>query len=310
MQQSEQVRFVDQISALGFVQLPVAVLRDSRLSDGALITYSTLLVYARQDQKCWPGLGRLATDRGLCSRSISAHISELKKVRLITTTRRPGTSQVYWVIPMWNVYGQEDAPHRFTEEALGYCNLDDEGRIPRRKDVKASKDVPEKPPVPMADVALGMAAATQRTEERRVARGKKSVERQAAKVDTKAAKVERDTGLTPHKLESHWVELYTAKWPKLPKPEWGPADRRTARNIVVAYPELALEVCERVIEHWNECARRWNLDGVPSIRLVWGYRETLFAEAAQGLPPGGPKSEAMRADEFDADGEHLGKTGW
>jgi len=309
---TEQVQFVDQVSALGFVQLPVAVLRDSRLSDGALRTYATLVSFARQEQRCWPGLDRIARDRGKSPRRITAHLQELRRVGLVSTTRRVGTSQVYWIIPMWNVYGRADEPHRFTEEAIAVCSLDDDGRIPKRKDVKVSKEVPSEPPPPvdMGTVALVVGAASQRTEEARAARGAKEATRQAAKADKRAAKVERETGLTGEKFRLRWMELYREKWPNLPMPTWGKAERSLAKRIVTNYPELALEVCERVIEYWEDYARRWSLDGVPTIKLVWGYREGLFAEAAQGLPPGGSKGEALRADEFQDDGGSLGKVGW
>ena len=311
MQQSEQVQFQDQVAALGFVQLPIAVLRDSRVSDGALATYASLMVYARQDQRCWPGMERLGMDRGLTRRSISSHLSELKKAKLIATERRPGTSQVYWIIPMWTAYGKADAPHRFTDEAIEVCGLDEEGRIPRRSDVKVSKVVAPAPPPAMGDVATALASAQQRTEDARVERGKKQIKRQAARPKRpKPTKPEKSDALTPYRLGNHWVRLYNDKWPDLPSPIWGGAEGAIAKKMIAAYPELVLSVCERVIAHWEDYARRWSLDGQPTIRIVWGYRETLFAEAVQGKAPGGPKNEAMRADEFAADGEALEKPGW
>jgi hypothetical protein len=309
--QPERARFQDQVASLGFVQIPVVVLRDSRLSAGAILTYATLLMYARQDQKCWPGTERLGMDRGVSRRSITNHLSELKGVMLISTERRPGTSQVYWIMPMWTVYGQEDAHHRFTEETLKVCNLNPEGKIPRNTDVKVSKAVKAAPPVSMGDVATGLAVANKRTEERRVERGKKTASSQAAKVDKKLIAVEKETSITPFSVKRRWAELYREKWPNRPEPVWSASEAGVVTKLLKAYEaELVMKVCERVIVDWEECAKRWNLDGVPTIKLVWGFRETLFAEVAEGKAAGGQKSESMRADEFAADGEALDTTGW
>ncbi len=62
----------------GFTQLPNYVLKDKRLSFGAKLTYAVLLSYAWQEESCFPGQERIATDLHTSERSIRRFLVELK----------------------------------------------------------------------------------------------------------------------------------------------------------------------------------------------------------------------------------------
>jgi hypothetical protein len=62
----------------GFTQLPNYVLKDTRLSFGARLTFAVLLSYAWQEGSCFPGQGRMASDLGTTDRSIRTFLTELK----------------------------------------------------------------------------------------------------------------------------------------------------------------------------------------------------------------------------------------
>lgn len=67
----------------GFTQLPHYVLKDKRLSFGAKLTYAVLLSYAWQEDSCFPGQERLATDLSTSERSIRRFLVELKNREFI-----------------------------------------------------------------------------------------------------------------------------------------------------------------------------------------------------------------------------------
>ena len=62
----------------GFTQLPNYVLKDTRLSFGARLTFAVLLSYAWQEGSCFPGQARMASDLGTTDRSIRTFLTELK----------------------------------------------------------------------------------------------------------------------------------------------------------------------------------------------------------------------------------------
>ena len=83
-----------------FVMLPVAVLRQKGLSDGAIVTYGLLLDYARTETTCWPSIETLCTDRGgLHRNTVRAHLAQLVGAGLIAIHRRgQGRANVYHVL--------------------------------------------------------------------------------------------------------------------------------------------------------------------------------------------------------------------
>ncbi len=62
----------------GFTQLPNYILKDTRLSFGARLTFAVLLSYAWQEGSCFPGQARMAADLGTSDRSIRTFLTELK----------------------------------------------------------------------------------------------------------------------------------------------------------------------------------------------------------------------------------------
>ncbi len=65
----------DDFSIGGFVQVPVVMLEDKQLSDGAILTYS---IIADQGTRC-PSQSVMADDRGIRRPAFSAHVNELVK---------------------------------------------------------------------------------------------------------------------------------------------------------------------------------------------------------------------------------------
>lgn len=83
----------------GFTQLPRYVLRDSKLSFGARLTYAVLLSYAWQDDSCFPGQERMAKDLGTSDRSVRTFLNELKEHGYIDWKQQGlGKPNVYYIL--------------------------------------------------------------------------------------------------------------------------------------------------------------------------------------------------------------------
>jgi biotin operon repressor len=78
----------DVLTVKGFTQVPNHVLVSSKLSPGAKLTYAMLLKYAWQNDCCFPGQERLATDMGVTRQSTNSYVQELKREQFISIKRR------------------------------------------------------------------------------------------------------------------------------------------------------------------------------------------------------------------------------
>ncbi len=83
----------------GFTQLPNYVLKDSKLSFGARLTFAILLSYAWQEDSCFPGQERMAKDLSTSDRSIRTFLSELKD-RGFIDWKRQGLNKpnIYYIL--------------------------------------------------------------------------------------------------------------------------------------------------------------------------------------------------------------------
>src|ERR1700687_1579695 len=78
----------DLLTAKGFTQVPNHVLVSNKLSPGAKLAYAMLLKYAWQNDYCFPGQERLATDMGVTDRSVRTYLQELEREKFITIKQR------------------------------------------------------------------------------------------------------------------------------------------------------------------------------------------------------------------------------
>jgi hypothetical protein len=75
-------------SGFWFVQVPIALVRNSELSHTALRVYAALASYANSEKTAWPGQARLATDIGVSERTIRFRLKELEDAGHIVIKRR------------------------------------------------------------------------------------------------------------------------------------------------------------------------------------------------------------------------------
>jgi len=72
----------------GFIQLPKILLYARNLSRDAKLLYAILLGYAWQEQRCWPGYGRLCEDMGASENMVRKYMRELEEIGLLRQKRR------------------------------------------------------------------------------------------------------------------------------------------------------------------------------------------------------------------------------
>jgi hypothetical protein len=86
----------DPVIRSGFTQVPNFILRDAELTLGAKLTYAMFLSYAWNNDYCFPGQERLATDMGIAERSVRTYLQELQHQGLLTIKRRGlGKTNIY-----------------------------------------------------------------------------------------------------------------------------------------------------------------------------------------------------------------------
>lgn len=98
LDQNITLQTLDPVTAGGFTQVPNFLLRDSRLTIGAKLTYAMFLSYAWHNDRCFPGQERLAADMGMSVPSVSNFIAELGEHGFISIKRRgQGRTNLYTV---------------------------------------------------------------------------------------------------------------------------------------------------------------------------------------------------------------------
>ena len=89
----------------GFVQLPLPVLKDNRLSSMDKVVYAVLLSYAWQSRRCFPGRQTIANDAGVSILTISKSIAHLREFNLIEVERRgQGKVNIYHICRLSDAY--------------------------------------------------------------------------------------------------------------------------------------------------------------------------------------------------------------
>lgn len=88
----------DVLSQRGFVQVPIAIVRNNDLSMGAKMVYTALLSYAWHNDFCFPGQDRMAEDIGSSRKSVNLWLQELDTKGFVKIVRRgQGKTNLYEV---------------------------------------------------------------------------------------------------------------------------------------------------------------------------------------------------------------------
>ena len=82
------LRGADALSQSGFTQVPNCMLKTTKLSPGAKLTYAMLLSYAWENEYCFPGQETLALGMGCGLRSVTRYIKELEDTKFLKIKKR------------------------------------------------------------------------------------------------------------------------------------------------------------------------------------------------------------------------------
>src|SRR5918912_2787308 len=86
-QRVERVIIENEMLRAGFAALPYVVLRDTKLSIGARLTYAVLLSYAWQEDSTFVGQAKMAKDMGISERQLQRYLYELRDSGYIEIAR-------------------------------------------------------------------------------------------------------------------------------------------------------------------------------------------------------------------------------
>lgn len=83
----ERIIIENEMMRAGFAALPYVVLRDTKLSIGARLTYAVLLSYAWQNDSTFVGQKKMARDMGISERQLQRYLYELRDNQHIEISR-------------------------------------------------------------------------------------------------------------------------------------------------------------------------------------------------------------------------------
>ena len=84
----ERIIFENEMMRAGFAAFPYVVLRDTKLSAGARLTYAILLMYGWQEGSAFPSQVTMAKDLACSVRQLRRYLLELKGRGYIEITRK------------------------------------------------------------------------------------------------------------------------------------------------------------------------------------------------------------------------------
>ena len=87
-QRVERVMVENEMLRAGFAALPYVVLRDTKLSIGARLTYAVLLSYAWQEDSTFVGQAKMAKDMGISQRQLQRNLYELRDAGYVDISRK------------------------------------------------------------------------------------------------------------------------------------------------------------------------------------------------------------------------------
>ncbi len=330
------VAFYSDIDKSGFSMFPAVVMRDSRLTDHAKVMYCELLWFARQNKKCYPGLDRLAKNRNVSRQSVYNQIKQLKDFGLITVEQRGmGKTNVYYITPLHDVYGDENNRNRFSEEAKRVCVGIEDEVVNEVDEAKAEREYLDNlmggnscgyEPEYFVDEsyqdrnknafdAMEKAKAKSKEAEirkREVQKRKEFIAEKIKKDQTKSVSKKSRTGASSS-LETRWSAGFRETMHVSVSEPWNMKEKKMIKDLVASYGhERVKNTIDYFFLHWDDLVTRMRLSEAPSVQLMYRIRKTLFVEAETGKRIGKKTlKEKLKEGEYDAvAASKAPKIGW
>jgi predicted transcriptional regulator len=122
----------DELSNVGFTQLPLPILFDRSLTSDEKILYSILLRFTGVDGICFPGIVRLAKGLGVHQRTVQRYLSRLIDRGLVRRIERQNETNLYDLGSYRDVYGEGHNSGRLNDDTLESFRAAGEEKLVRR----------------------------------------------------------------------------------------------------------------------------------------------------------------------------------
>ena len=115
----------------------------------------------------------------------------------------------------------------------------------------------------------------------------------------------------PDWLPKHVLDYFTIRWCeqswKTPPPKWQAKDRANAKRLKETYGDDIKKIIDFLFDNWANLKTKFNIDGLPSISILWGFRNSIVP-LALGDATENSKSWGSSHDETQSrdDGDELG----
>lgn len=122
----------DELSNVGFTQLPLPIIFDRQLTSDEKILYSLLLRFTGADGICFPGVSRLAKGLNVHPRTIQRYLSRLIDRGLVRRIERQNETNLYDLGSYRSVYGEGHNSGRLNDDTLESFRAAGEDKLVRR----------------------------------------------------------------------------------------------------------------------------------------------------------------------------------
>jgi len=318
-----------EFEAVGFVQVSSAVVFDHRVPSQALRLYLALKYHARANGYCFPSQDTLASELGISRSTVQRQLDLLKELGFISCEPRGlGVVNDYWMEIEKGIYIDSEDRRRFSDESRANCGL----RIIRSKQPKspepalieigAEPDVPELAREELEEEEREKLRVSSEAIERAAAKTRNGIEKKLTRQQQKASKRKKIKGqVKQREVWEIWETKFSDLWPDAPQTaSLDRADKSLIKKLMENYDgRMVIKMVEHLFDNWSQLAKRWSLRGMPTVKLLWGYRKLILAEIETGkkvsLPDQRSKEQRRRAaldrSEFDEEtASHLPDVGW
>jgi hypothetical protein len=140
----------------------------------------------------------------------------------------------------------------------------------------------------------------------------------ARKAVTKAPKRSSKKAFSPLEVDVkdweaiHVKRYYEIRWCegswKTPMPSWQAKDKANATRILQEYKENTRMVIDYVFDNWESLRTRFNIQGLPSMSIIWGFRNSIAPLAFGDVSVTNSKTWGSSHDSKDErdDGDEVG----
>ena len=111
---------------------------------------------------------------------------------------------------------------------------------------------------------------------------------------------------------THFLKYFEICWCeqgwKTPPPRWAVKDRTNGKLVVETYGAQTRKLVDYLFENWPKLQAQLNIQGLPSVSILWGFRNSIAPQAFGDVGGTTPKTWGSSHDtnESREDGDEIG----